>query len=220
MKLNPLSVEEFAQLLVVDYLQHYPIQILYQLYLLYCRHRGMIGERSLKSFVTKLKNTPKGQSANPRVLWRHQYTPFALILAKKLQISPPEQSHCYPLKPSEKLLQLLGLDLDDDDEMVFEFPHEEDEDEENLRSTKILRPQVCGNCGNKLKRTNHKDLVCETCNAEICCGEGNFVWVEVDEEQIPEKCILCGNPIDLEGWEKINCEHCGVMYRIRFNFPF
>jgi len=217
LKPNPASVEEFSRLLVVDYSQHFPIQILYQLYLLYCRHKGMVGEPTLKSFVTKLKNTTKGQSANPRVLWRHQYNPFALILAKKLQISPPEQSHCYPLKPSEKLIQLLGLDLNDvDDEMMFEFPHGRDEDEENLRSTKIPRLQVCGNCGNKLKRTKHKDLVCETCNADIYFGEETFVMV--DEDQIPEKCIVCGNPIDLN--ENVNCEHCGVRYDVRFHFPF
>jgi len=215
LKPNPASVEEFSRLLVVDYSQHFPIQILYQLYLLYCRHKGMIGERSLKSFVTKLKNTTKGQSANPRVLWRHQSNPMALLLAKKLQISPPEQSHCYPLRPSEKLLRLLGLDLNDvDDEELFEFPHEAEEDEE---TPEIPRPQTCGNCGNKLKRTDHRTLVCENCNAEIHFGEETIV--DVEENQIPAKCVVCGNPIDLDVGRG-NCEHCGVGYVVRLFFPF
>jgi len=249
-----LSVDAFSQLLEIDTYEYYPTIILFDLYRKYCDKIGVVGVTELQRFSVKLSETAIGRMGKKKLLRKNQFAKSAVVFAEKFGIKLLDDDNssdanedrnknkkrwCYPLKPSQKLLKLLGIDLSDDNNPqppmgMFEddteeqdekevdteqflneaFPTtENDKNEETSTFTQI--PQNCTNCGNELIVKN-KQLICEHCNATIYFYENTIV--EVDEDRIPQRCIICGNPIDLNNDNE--CKNCKIIYRVRFNFPF
>jgi len=223
-----LSVDAFSQLLQLDVYEYYPIAVLFDLYRRYCEKVCAVGVTDIKQFGAKLVETAIGRVARKKLLRTQQYPDAAVIYANKFNVKLPERGWCYSLKPSPKLLELLQIDLsDDNNDNTPTAPtvdlFEDDEQiinetitiAENENETPVQISQNCANCGSELIVKNNQ-LICEHCNATVYFCENTII--EVDEDQIPKKCIICGNQIDLN--KDNDCKVCKTKYRVRINFPF
>ena len=259
-----LSVDAFAQFLEIDYDEYYPTAIIFDLYRRFCQHRGVTGINDIKHFGQKFAETAVGKLARKKLLRKSQVSPTAMLYAVKFGIKlfdddtnsetnatesngkkkkSEVRRQGYSLKPSQKLLKLLGIDLSDDsnpqppagmfeddtdeqDEKYVDteqfideaFPTEDEgKIEETATSVNIPIPQNCTLCGNKFR---HEEgiLVCDNCQISIFLSQPPFVVVEEFSE--PESCIICGAKIEIKQTGD-RCKNCGIEYHIRLaEFPF